>query len=46
MNLVPIAQFFEAVYTKIFKRLLVVRSIKDGLLRPVSTYFGMVKLNG
>lgn len=46
MNLVAVAQFFEAVCTGIFKHLLVAGSIKDGLLGPVSTYFGTVETNG
>lgn len=46
MNLVAIAQFFEATYTSIFKRLFAFRSTEGGLLEPVSTYFNIVETNG
>lgn len=45
MNLVAIAQFLEAICTSIFKRFFAVRYTKSGLLGPVSTYFGIVKIN-
>lgn len=45
INPVAIAQFFEAIYTDIFKCLLATRSIKSGLLKPVLIYFGAIKIN-
>lgn len=46
MNLIAITQFFETICTGIFRRPLVARSIKGGLLGLVSTYFGTVEING
>ena len=37
MNLVAVAQFFEATYINIFKRFFVARSTKSSLFEPVST---------
>lgn len=45
INLMAIAQFFEAICTNIFKRFLAARSTKSRLLRPVLTYFRIVKTN-
>ncbi len=45
MNLVAVAQFFEATWTCIFKRFLAARSMGIGLLEPVSTYYEMVETN-
>lgn len=46
MNLITIAMFFNKTYTKIFIHPLIVESINDGLYSPISTYFGIVKING
>ncbi len=46
MNLVAIAQFFEATCTGIFKRLLAAGSREGRLLGPVSFYYGMIETNG
>ena len=46
INLIAIAKFFEAIYTSIFHQLLNVKSHKNGLLKPVSTSFGIVESNG
>lgn len=46
MNLIAMAQFFEAIYISIFKHFLAARSIKKELLRLVSTYYGMIEING
>lgn len=46
MNLVALAQFFEAPYTSIFKRHVGAGSMGEGLLEPVSIYYGMVETNG
>lgn len=45
INLVTVAQFFEAICIGIFKRLLAAGSTKSRLLGPVLTYFGIVKTN-
>lgn len=45
MNLIAITQFFEIIYTAIFKLFLIIESIKDNLLGLVLTYFEMVKIN-
>lgn len=45
INLMAIAQFFEAIYTSIFKRFLAARSIENRLFGPVLTYFRTVKTN-
>lgn len=45
MNLVAIAQFFEALYTSIFKYFLIARFIKSRLLGPISTYFKIIEIN-
>ena len=45
MNLMVVAQFFEATCTGIFKCLFAAGSIKGGLLGLVSTYFGIVNTN-
>lgn len=46
MNLVVIAQFFEATYTGIFKRFFILVSTKNGIFEPVLTYFGILETNG
>lgn len=46
MNLMAIAQFFEVIYTRIFKYLFTVGSIEDDLLEPVSIYYNIVDMNG
>lgn len=46
MNSVTVAQFFKAVSVRIFKRFLVVKSIKNGLLELVSIYFVTIEING
>lgn len=46
INLVAIAQFFEAILTDIFKRFLATRFIKSRLFRLVLTYFETIKING
>ena len=46
MNLLAIAQFFEAICTSIFKHLLATGPKNGGLPGPVSTYFGKVETNG
>lgn len=43
MNPVAMVQFFEAIYTGIFKYLLAASSIKERLFGPVSTYCGIIK---
>lgn len=45
INLVAITQFFKAICTRIFKRLLAIGSIENGLLGSVLTYFGIVETN-
>ena len=44
MNPVAVAQYFEAIYTSIFEHLLALGSNNDGLLGPMSTYFGTVEM--
>lgn len=46
INLLVLAQFFKTIYTGIFKYLLIIRSIKRGLLGIVSIYFGTLETNG
>lgn len=46
MNLVAVTQFFEAIYTDIFIRSFIAKSIKGSLGRSISTYFGTVETNG
>lgn len=46
MNPVPKAQFFEAIYTSIFKQLFVTKTTGGGLLEPVLMYFRTVEING
>lgn len=43
-NLVTIAVFFKAIYTDIFWYLLNAKSLKNDLLRLVSTDFGMIEI--
>ncbi len=45
INLVAVAQFFEATCTGIFKHLLAARFTGEGLLRPLSTYYEIVETN-
>ncbi len=45
MNLMTIAQFFEAIYTSIFKYFFAAISTKGCLLEPISIYFGRIKTN-
>ena len=45
MNLLAVVQFYETIYTSIFKWFLVARSIINRLFRLVSTYFKKVKIN-
>lgn len=45
MNPVAITQFFEAIFTGIFKCFFITESIENDLLRLVSTYFGMIEMN-
>ncbi len=46
MNLMAVTQFYEAIYTGIFKHLLATGSIGERLLKPVSTYYETVETNG
>lgn len=46
MNSVTIAQFFEAIFTGIIKCFFIAKSIKNGLLKLISTYFGTIETNG
>ncbi len=46
MNPVAVAQFFEATCTGFFKHLLATGFTGEGLLGPVSTYYGTVETNG
>lgn len=46
MNLIVVAKFFEATYITIFKYLLNAGSQESGLLRPISIYFEIIKING
>lgn len=46
MNPVAVTYFFEATCHGIFEHLLVAGSKDEGLLGPVSTYFGTVETNG
>ena len=46
MNPVTVACFFETTCRGIFDHLLATDSKDRGLLSPVSTYFGTVKING
>ena len=41
-----ITQFFEAIYIGILKRLFITGFTKSDLFKLVSTYFGIIKLNG
>lgn len=45
INLIIIAQSFEIICIDISKFILAIDSKKNGFLRPVSTYFGMVETN-
>ena len=45
INPVTITQFFEAIYTGIFKQLFVTKLIEGNLLGPVLKYFGTIKTN-
>lgn len=45
INPIAVVQFFEAVYTGIFKHLLTIKSIKNGFLELVLMYFGIVEIN-
>lgn len=45
INLVAIAQFFEAICTGIFKRLLAAGFTKNELVWPVLIYFGKIEIN-
>ena len=46
LNSVAIAQFFEAIYTDIFKYLFAIGTTNGGLLRLVLTYFETGEING
>lgn len=45
INLIVIVQFFEAIYTSLFKHFFVARFIKSSLLGQVITYFDIVETN-
>lgn len=45
INLVAIVQFFEAIYTSIFKPFLIIEFFEGDLLEPVLTYFEMAETN-
>lgn len=45
INLVAVAQFFEAICIGIFKHCFATRSIENSLLELVSTYFNIIKTN-
>ena len=46
INVIVIAQFFEAICTSIFKQFLTVKSTKGRFFRSVLIYFGIVEING
>lgn len=46
MNLITIAQFFEAICIANFKQFLVAEFIKSDLLEPVLIYFEIIETNG
>lgn len=45
INLMVVAQFFETIYTSIFKRLFIAEFTESNLYGPIFTYFRIVKTN-
>lgn len=45
MNLVAITKFIHIIYDIIFMSLFSISQIKEGLLRSILNYFGIVQIN-